>query len=64
MRQIKSTDLDYRVTFIGTYMTLTTTVYAHDEDDAIEEAQNLIHEQYGYRPEMWANDIESERIEP
>lgn len=63
MRQIRALDLDYRVTFIGTYMTLTTTVYAHDEDDAIEEAQNLMREQYGWQPEMWANDIEAERIE-
>ena len=63
MKQIRALDLDYRVTFIGTYMVLTTTVYALDEDDAIEQAQDLMKEQYGWQPEMWANDIEVERAE-
>jgi hypothetical protein len=63
MRQIQAMDLDYRVTFIGTYFTLSTTVYAQDEDDAMEVAQDLMKEQYGWQPEMWSNDIEVERIE-
>ena len=62
MKQIRALDLDYRVTFIGTYFTLTTTVYAQDGDDAIEQAQDLMKEQYGWQPDMWANDIETERV--
>ena len=63
MKQIRALDLDYRVTFVGTYMVLTTIVEALDEDDAIEQAQDLMKEQYGWQPEMWANDIEAERVD-
>ena len=63
MKQIRALDLDYKVTFIGTYFVLSTTVYAYDEDEAIEVAQDLMKEQYGWQPDMWANDIEVERVE-
>jgi hypothetical protein len=49
------------VTFIGTYFVLSTTVHAYDEDVAIEVAQDLMKEQYGWQPDMWANDIEVEK---
>ena len=61
--QIKSLDIEYRVTFVLTYATLTTTVYAQDEDEADEKARELIKDYYGWQPEMWSDDIEVERIE-
>lgn len=63
MKQARSLDIEYRVTFVLTYATVTTTVYAQNEDDADEKARELIHEQYGWQPEMWADDIEVERVE-
>ena len=63
MKQIRALDLDYKVTFIGTYFVLSTNVQALDEDEAIEVAQDLMKEQYGWQPDMWANDIEVERVE-
>jgi hypothetical protein len=62
MKQIGALDLDYNVTFILTYATLTTTVRAIDEENAIHEAQKLMGEQYGWQPEMWADDVEVERV--
>jgi len=53
----------HRVTFVLTYATLTTVVYALDEDDAEKQAQEFMKEQYGWQPEMWADDIEVEREE-
>jgi hypothetical protein len=63
MKQIKALDLDYKVTFIGTYFVLSTNVQAYDEDEAIEVAQDMMKEQYGWQPEMACNDIEVERVE-
>lgn len=63
MKQIRALDLDFKVTFIGTYFVLSTTVQAYDEDEAIEVAQDLMKEHYGWQPDMWANDIEVEREE-
>jgi hypothetical protein len=63
MKQIRALDLDFKVTFVGTYFVLSTNVQAYDEDEAIEVAQDLMKEQYGWQPDMWANDIEVEREE-
>lgn len=63
MKQIRALDLDYRVTFVLPYATLTTVVYALDDDDAIKQAEQFIHEQYGWQPEMWSDDIQVEREE-
>ena len=53
----------HRVTFIGDYFSLTTYVFAYDEEQAERMAQELMLEQYGWQPEMYSNDIEVEREE-
>lgn len=63
VRQIKSSDLDYRVTYVLRYAVLTVTVEAQDEEDADAKAQELMKDYYGWQPEMWADNIEIEREE-
>ena len=53
----------HRVTFIGDYFNLTTCVLAHDEEHAIEVAQDLMKDHYGWQPDMWSNEIDAEREE-
>ena len=53
----------HRVTFIGDYFSLTTYVFAYDEEQAERMAQELMLEQYGWQPDMYSNDIEIEREE-
>ena len=64
---MKTTETKYalmhRVTFIGDYFNMTTCVFAHDEEHAVQVAQDLMKEQYGWQPETVANDIEVEREE-
>ena len=53
----------HRVTFIGDYFNLTTCVLAHDEEHAIEVAQDFMKDHYGWQPDMWSNEIDVEREE-
>ena len=53
----------HRVTFVLPYATLTTVVYAVDEDEAFEKAHQFIRDEYGWQPEMFAQDIDVEREE-
>lgn len=63
MKQIRALDLDYKVTYVGTYFVLSTTIQALDEDEAIEVASTFMKEHYGWEPELWSDDIEVERVE-
>lgn len=62
MKQIQALDLEYKVTFIGTYFVLSTNVYALDEDNAIEVAEEFMKEHYGWEPELWSDDIQVEEV--
>jgi hypothetical protein len=48
----------WSVTFIGDYVTMTTTVEANDNEDAIEEARLFLEEQYGYDVETFGATAE------
>ncbi len=39
---------DYNVQFVGVYMCMTTTVSSKDEESAVADAIELIHEYYGW----------------
>jgi hypothetical protein len=56
-------DLMHRVTFTGDYFTMTTCVFAHDEEHAVKVASQMLRETYGWSPEDFSNDIEAEREE-
>ena len=50
----------YNVTFIGDYFTLTTTIYAHDIQDASDKAIENMADLYGFDLESNTNDIDIE----
>jgi len=55
---------DYNVQFVGKYMCLTTTVSSKDEESAVADATELIHEYYGWDlTEAEMLDIEIEELE-
>ena len=48
----------WSVTFYADYVTMTTTVEANDEAEAIEEAVQVLLDQYGFIVEGWGTDVE------
>jgi hypothetical protein len=54
---------NYRVTFVGEYYTLTTTVSASDEDTAAANAEEFLSDHYAFDLANTYHDIETEEVE-
>ena len=55
---------DYNVQFVGVYMCMTTIVSSKDEESAVADAMELIHEYYGWDlTEVNMLDIEIDELE-
>ena len=54
------TEKDFCVTYTGDYFTLTTHVSATDEEQAVEQADQLLMRHYSLDMKVLANDVEAE----
>ena len=54
------TEKDFCVTYTGDYFVLRTHVSATDEEQAVEQADQLLMRHYGLDMKVLANDVEAE----